>query len=70
MDTLGFMQQIATIFSWILLDFQELRDVAYAFCKAALVLHNKGLVHRDMRMSNVVRAGWSGPDLIEFLFDI
>ena len=59
MDTLGSMQQIATIFSWILLDFQELRDVAYAFCKAASVLHNKGLVHRDMRMSNVVRAGWS-----------
>ena len=33
---------------------QELRDVAYAFCKAASVLHGEGIVHRDMRMSNVV----------------
>ena len=33
---------------------QELQDAAFALCKAAVALHGRGLVHRDLRMSNVV----------------
>ncbi len=34
---------------------QELRDLAYNCCLAAQTLHAAGLVHRDIRLPNVVR---------------
>jgi serine/threonine protein kinase len=33
---------------------QDLRDVARACCKAAQILHNAGIVHRDLRKENIV----------------
>ena len=33
---------------------QDLRDIARACCKAAQILHNAGIVHRDLRKENVV----------------
>ena len=37
------------------LDVQELRELALACCLAAKTLHAAGVVHRDLRLENVVR---------------
>jgi Protein kinase domain len=34
--------------------YQDLRDIARACCKAAQILHNAGIVHRDLRKENIV----------------
>lgn len=36
---------------------QDLRSLAAACCKAAATLHAEGIVHRDLRLDNVVRLG-------------
>ena len=33
---------------------KEFQDIAFACCKAVAALHKKNLVHRDMRIANVV----------------
>ena len=45
---------------------QDLCDIARACCKAAQILHDAGIVHRDLRQENVVclaRARWMVIDL-------
>lgn len=37
--------------------YQDLHGLAVACCTAAQILHAKGLVHRDLRMGNIVQRG-------------
>ena len=36
---------------------QDLHELAFACCRAAQILHARQLVHRDLRMGNVVQLG-------------